>query len=247
MQSPALHWHGVCCAAMLVRLVDRPRWASTVISKGQNRAGPSPDHPTDPRAGPDPDRRGRRSSRRQRRRSAADDRGACDAGPGLRRRPLHAPRPDRREGPRPPPKGCRVFANMAVGYNNIDVAEATRLGILVTNTPGVLTEATADLAWALILAVSRRVAEGDRVMRAGQFPGLGPELHARRRRDRPDPRPGRPRPDRDWPSPSEPSGSRCPSSTPGGGRARPWKPSALAGSDSTSCWPSPTSSASTSL
>ena len=71
-------------------------------------------------------------------------------------------------------EGCRLFANMAVGYNNIDVAEATRLGILVTNTPGVLTEATADLAWALILAAPRRVAEGDRVMRAGQFPGWGP-------------------------------------------------------------------------
>jgi glyoxylate reductase len=71
-------------------------------------------------------------------------------------------------------KGCRIFANMAVGYNNIDVTEATRLGILVTNTPGVLTEATADLAWALILAVSRRVAEGDRVMRAGEFTGWGP-------------------------------------------------------------------------
>ena len=70
--------------------------------------------------------------------------------------------------------GCRIFANMAVGFNNIDVAEATRLGILVTNTPGVLTEATADLAWALILAVSRRVVEGDQVMRAGRFPGWGP-------------------------------------------------------------------------
>ncbi len=70
--------------------------------------------------------------------------------------------------------GCKVFANMAVGFNNIDVAEATRLGILVTNTPGVLTEATADLAWALILAVSRRVADGDREMRAGRFPGWGP-------------------------------------------------------------------------
>jgi glyoxylate reductase len=71
-------------------------------------------------------------------------------------------------------EGCRVFANMAVGYNNVDVAEATRRGVLVTNTPGVLTEATADLAWALILAVPRRVAEGDRVMRAGNFPGWGP-------------------------------------------------------------------------
>jgi glyoxylate reductase len=71
-------------------------------------------------------------------------------------------------------QGCRVFANMAVGFNNIDVAEATRRGILVTNTPGVLTEATADLAWALILGVARRVAEGDRVMRAARFPGWGP-------------------------------------------------------------------------
>ena len=71
-------------------------------------------------------------------------------------------------------EGCRVIANMAVGYNNIDVAEATQRGILVTNTPGVLTEATADLTWALILAVPRRVAEGDRVMRAGTFPGWGP-------------------------------------------------------------------------
>jgi glyoxylate reductase len=71
-------------------------------------------------------------------------------------------------------RGCRIFANMAVGYNNIDVAAATRLGIMVTNTPGVLTEATADLTWALILGVARRVAEGDRVMRADAFPGWGP-------------------------------------------------------------------------
>jgi glyoxylate reductase len=71
-------------------------------------------------------------------------------------------------------RGCRVLSNMAVGYNNIDVAAATRLGILVTNTPGVLTEATADLAWTLILSVARRVAEGDREMRAGRFPGWGP-------------------------------------------------------------------------
>lgn len=71
-------------------------------------------------------------------------------------------------------EGCKVFANMAVGYNNIDVAEATRRGILVTNTPGVLTDCTADLTWALILGVARRVAEGDREMRAGRFPGWGP-------------------------------------------------------------------------
>jgi glyoxylate reductase len=70
--------------------------------------------------------------------------------------------------------GCRVFANMAVGYNNIDVAEATKRGILITNTPGILTEATADLTWTLILGVARRVAEGDREMRAGRFPGWGP-------------------------------------------------------------------------
>jgi glyoxylate reductase len=71
-------------------------------------------------------------------------------------------------------RGCRVFSNMAVGYNNIDVAAATKLGILVTNTPGVLTDCTADLAWTLILGVSRRAAEGDREMRAGRFPGWGP-------------------------------------------------------------------------
>lgn len=71
-------------------------------------------------------------------------------------------------------KRCRVVANMAVGFNNIDVAAATRLGILVTNTPGVLTEATADLTWALILAAARRVAEGDAETRAGRFTGWGP-------------------------------------------------------------------------
>jgi len=69
---------------------------------------------------------------------------------------------------------CRMFANFAVGYNNIDVAEATRRGIVVTNTPGVLTEATADLTWALILAVARLVVDGDRVMRDEEFPGWGP-------------------------------------------------------------------------
>lgn len=71
-------------------------------------------------------------------------------------------------------RGCRVFANMAVGFNNVDVAAATRLGIMVTNTPGVLTEATADLAWTLILGVARRVVEGDHEMRSGRFPGWGP-------------------------------------------------------------------------
>jgi len=69
--------------------------------------------------------------------------------------------------------GVRVFANMAVGYDNVDVEAATRLGVLATNTPGGLTEATADLAWALILAVSRRVVEGDGELRPGGFPGWG--------------------------------------------------------------------------
>ena len=69
---------------------------------------------------------------------------------------------------------CRMFANFAVGFNNIDVAEATRRGIVVTNTPGVLTEATADLTWTLILAVARLVVGGDQIMRAEAFPGWGP-------------------------------------------------------------------------
>src|SRR5437763_233756 len=71
-------------------------------------------------------------------------------------------------------QGVRLFANMAAGFDNIDVEAASRLGVLVTNTPGVLTEATADLTWALILGVARRVVEGDAEMRAGRFPGWGP-------------------------------------------------------------------------
>jgi len=66
----------------------------------------------------------------------------------------------------------RVIAVAAVGYNLIDVAAATRRGILVTNTPGVLTETTADMAWALMLATARRVAEGDRFVRAGRWKGV---------------------------------------------------------------------------
>ncbi|HEY8712471.1 MAG TPA: D-glycerate dehydrogenase, partial [Thermoanaerobaculia bacterium] len=60
----------------------------------------------------------------------------------------------------------RIVANFAVGYNNVDVVAARELGIVVTNTPGVLTEATADLTIALILAVTRRIVEGDREVRA---------------------------------------------------------------------------------
>lgn len=72
--------------------------------------------------------------------------------------------------------GLRVVANMAVGYDNVDVAAAAARGIVVTNTPGVLDEATADLAMALLLAVSRRVAEGDRLVRSGGFTGWRPDL-----------------------------------------------------------------------
>ncbi|HEV8675444.1 MAG TPA: D-glycerate dehydrogenase [Methylomirabilota bacterium] len=68
--------------------------------------------------------------------------------------------------------GLRVIAVAAVGYNLVDVAAATARGILVTNTPGVLTETTADLAWALMLAVARRVVEADRFVRAGRWTGV---------------------------------------------------------------------------
>jgi glyoxylate reductase len=68
----------------------------------------------------------------------------------------------------------KIVANMAVGYNNIDVAEATRRGIAVTNTPGVLTDTTADFAWALLMAVARRVVEADKFLREGKFHGWGP-------------------------------------------------------------------------
>ena len=63
--------------------------------------------------------------------------------------------------------GLKVISNYAVGYDNIDIPEATRRGIAVGNTPGVLTEATADHTFALLMAAARRVAEGDRQVRAG--------------------------------------------------------------------------------
>ncbi|MDB5079308.1 MAG: D-glycerate dehydrogenase [Chloroflexi bacterium] len=68
----------------------------------------------------------------------------------------------------------KVISNMAVGYNNIDVVEATKRGIVVTNTPGVLTEATADFTWALLLAAARRVGEGERLVRSHNWHGWGP-------------------------------------------------------------------------
>lgn len=73
-------------------------------------------------------------------------------------------------------KNLKVVANYAVGFNNIDIEAATERGIAVINTPDVLTEASADLAWALLLAVSRRVLEGDAITRAGKFRGWAPEL-----------------------------------------------------------------------
>lgn len=65
----------------------------------------------------------------------------------------------------------RIVANLGVGVDNIDIPAATRRKILVTNTPDVLTEATADLAWALLLAVARRIVEADQDMRREGFPG----------------------------------------------------------------------------
>lgn len=70
--------------------------------------------------------------------------------------------------------GIRGFANFAVGYDNMDVPEATRRRIPLSNTPDVLTEATAELAWTLLFAVSRRLVEADRIMRSGRWPGWGP-------------------------------------------------------------------------
>jgi len=80
-------------------------------------------------------------------------------------------------------KKLKVIANFAVGYNNIDVARALERDVLVTHTPDVLTNATADLAVALMLAVARRLLEGDALMRSGGFHGwqsgllLGKELN----------------------------------------------------------------------
>ncbi|HXE75213.1 MAG TPA: D-glycerate dehydrogenase [Candidatus Xenobia bacterium] len=79
----------------------------------------------------------------------------------------------------------RVVANVAVGFDNIDVASATTRGIAVTNTPGVLDDSTADFTWALLLAVARRVVEADRFLRDGKWKGwdlmlmLGADVHGK--------------------------------------------------------------------
>lgn len=68
----------------------------------------------------------------------------------------------------------KVISQCAAGLDNVDLEEAVRRGIAVCNTPGVLTETCAEFTWALILALSRRLAEGERMLRAGRFPGWGP-------------------------------------------------------------------------
>jgi D-3-phosphoglycerate dehydrogenase len=71
-------------------------------------------------------------------------------------------------------KNLKIIANFAVGYNNIDVEYATKKNIIVTNTPGVLTECTADLTFALMLALAKRIVEGDQITRRGLFKGWAP-------------------------------------------------------------------------
>src|SRR3989339_403764 len=71
-------------------------------------------------------------------------------------------------------KSLKVIANYAVGYDNIDIKAATAKGIVVTNTPGVLTDSTADMAWALLFSIARRIVEGDKVTRVGKFVGWAP-------------------------------------------------------------------------
>jgi glyoxylate reductase len=70
--------------------------------------------------------------------------------------------------------GLKVVANFGVGFNNIDVATATARKIPVTNTPGVLTDATADIAFALLMNVARRIGEGERLVRANKWTGWQP-------------------------------------------------------------------------
>jgi glyoxylate reductase len=71
----------------------------------------------------------------------------------------------------------RVVANHAVGVDNVDVAACTRRGVVVTNTPDVLTEATADMTFALLLAAARRIVEGDALVRGGGWTGWAPTQH----------------------------------------------------------------------
>ena len=69
---------------------------------------------------------------------------------------------------------CKIFANYAVGFNNFDLAAATKRGIILTNTPGVLDDATATHTWALLLAAARRIPEADKFVRDGKWKGWAP-------------------------------------------------------------------------
>lgn len=71
---------------------------------------------------------------------------------------------------------CRIFANYAVGFDNIDVGAAEKRGVMITNTPGVLTNTVAEHTFALMLAIAHRVVEGDRFTRAGKYVGWAPML-----------------------------------------------------------------------
>ena len=73
-----------------------------------------------------------------------------------------------------PPLRCRLLANFGVGFNHIDIEAARQRGIAITNTPGVLTESTADIAMMLMLMAARRAGEGERLLRAGQWTGWHP-------------------------------------------------------------------------
>ncbi|PIR70117.1 MAG: D-glycerate dehydrogenase [Candidatus Niyogibacteria bacterium CG10_big_fil_rev_8_21_14_0_10_42_19] len=73
-------------------------------------------------------------------------------------------------------KNCKIFANYAVGYDNIDVKAAESHGIKISNTPGVLTETVAEHTFALMMAISHRIAEADRFTRAGKYKGWAPML-----------------------------------------------------------------------
>ncbi|XP_052311796.1 glycerate dehydrogenase-like [Populus trichocarpa] len=73
--------------------------------------------------------------------------------------------------------GGKAFSNMAVGYNNVDVSAANKYGVAVGNTPGVLTETTAELAASLSLAAARRIVEADQFMREGLYDGWLPHLY----------------------------------------------------------------------
>ncbi len=74
-------------------------------------------------------------------------------------------------------KPLKIIANHAVGFDNIDLSAATERGIMVTNTPGVLTDATSDHAWALLFATARRVVEADKFTRTGKYKGWGPMMY----------------------------------------------------------------------